>query len=254
MIGFDTIGWKRATSIALATFLACSSVAYAQSANEVESLAASAQSAYKSARYGDAVALYLKAYRLQPAPILLYNVAYIYDRKLDEPELASNYYRRYITSEDAEPDLVQKATVRLSEIRRSQASAAKNTGDRPMGPSAESMTTVAQSVTPSTARRRQAGYGLLGAGGVVLATGIVFGVLAQQEQKTFATSQVLTERTDARDAGKTYAITGDVLMAVGAVSTVTGLILALTATETRGVRVGGAPVAGGAVVLMTGRL
>ena len=230
-----------------------SPTAFAQAPSEVESLAARAQQAYQGARYGDAVALYLKAYRLQPASILLYNVAYIYDRKLDEPDLAVTYYRRYIQAVDAEPDLVQKATRRLRVFKESQpvAPVARPPSERL---SRASSMGDQDTAAPSALVRRKAGFGLLGAGGVVLASGVVLGVLAQQEQQTFATSQSFRERVDARDLGERYALAGDILMAVGAASAVTGLILALTAPVEAKVGLGATPVSGGAMVMMTGRL
>ena len=247
---------KKAAVLVVACWALGSSAAYAQAPTEVESLASRAQLAYKGARYGDAVALYLKAYRLQPASILLYNIGYIYDRKLDEPSLAVTYYRRYIKAIDAEPDLVQKATRRLRTLKESVAVAP---GQRPPAAGVDTPNMVRRNAIrstgpPAASVRRQAGFGLLGAGGAVLATGVVLGVLAQQEQQTFATSVSYTERVEARDLGQKYALAGDVLMAVGAITSVTGLILALTAPAERTVGVSAAPVSGGAVFVMTGSL
>jgi hypothetical protein len=65
-----------------------------------------------------AVGTYLKAYDLSHAAAILYNVATIYDRRLHERSLAAEYFRRYIQAPDAITDLVQKATARITALKK----------------------------------------------------------------------------------------------------------------------------------------
>ena len=70
--------------------------------------------------------------------MILLNVATIYDRKLHERDLAAEYYRRYLRAPDAEPDLVLKATQRLTALKQEDASAPRASAVRPVAPSRRS--------------------------------------------------------------------------------------------------------------------
>ena len=96
-----------------------------------EELADQAYQLHAEGRYAEAIAAYLKAYALSSAGATLFNVATIYDRKLHESELASDYYRRYLRSPDAEPDLVQRATERLTALKREGEEAARAAAPAP---------------------------------------------------------------------------------------------------------------------------
>jgi tetratricopeptide (TPR) repeat protein len=82
-----------------------------------EQLAEKAFALHEEGKYAEAIATYLKAYEASNAAVTLFNVATIYDRKLHERDLASEYYRRFLRSPDAEPDLVAKATARLTVLK-----------------------------------------------------------------------------------------------------------------------------------------
>jgi hypothetical protein len=82
-----------------------------------EQLADRAYELHAAGRYVESIAMYLKAYEASNAGVTLLNVATIYDRKLHERALASDYYRRYLRAPDAEPDLVQKANRRLAALK-----------------------------------------------------------------------------------------------------------------------------------------
>jgi hypothetical protein len=72
--------------------------------------------------------MYLRAYDASAAAAILLNVATIYDRKLHERELATEYYRRYLRSPDAEPDLVVRATGRLTALAQGEDGAGASHG------------------------------------------------------------------------------------------------------------------------------
>jgi hypothetical protein len=85
-----------------------------------EQVAAQGYDLHAAGRFSEAIAAYLKAYALSNAAVALFNVATIYDRKLHEPALATEYYRRYVASSDAEPDLIDKANTRLAALEPQQ--------------------------------------------------------------------------------------------------------------------------------------
>ncbi len=83
-----------------------------------QQLADQAFELHAAGNYAAAIAMYLKAYEASSSAVTLLNIATIYDWKLHERDLAADYYRRYLHAPDAEPDLVQKATERLSALKQ----------------------------------------------------------------------------------------------------------------------------------------
>jgi len=110
----------KAAALAVALTLALvARPAFAEEATTqtVEQLTDKAFQQAAAGAYADSIATYLKAYELNKASDILYNVANLYDRKLHERELATVYYRRYIEQPDTNPDLVKKATDRLTSLK-----------------------------------------------------------------------------------------------------------------------------------------
>ena len=100
-----------------------------------EDLANEAYAQHTEGRFAEAIATYLKVYELSKAGAVLFNVAAIYDRKLHERALAMDYYRRYIGAPDAEPELVGKATVRLTALKSEADAESKSAAMLPTTPS-----------------------------------------------------------------------------------------------------------------------
>jgi tetratricopeptide (TPR) repeat protein len=95
--------------------------AFAQKAAAAESAEQLEDAAFKlqaDGKYAEAIAKYLEAFEGSRDSVLLYNIAHLYDRKLNERELAAAYYRRYSSALDADPTLVKKATDRLTALKR----------------------------------------------------------------------------------------------------------------------------------------
>ena len=88
-----------------------------------QELADRAYALHAAGDYAAAIATYLRAYDASNAAVTLLNIATIYDRRLHEPALAAEYYRRYLRAPDAEPSLVQKATERLTALKQAEANA-----------------------------------------------------------------------------------------------------------------------------------
>ncbi|MFC1641368.1 tol-pal system YbgF family protein [Myxococcota bacterium] len=132
-------------------FPAGEGVARAQTdGSEVEKLSADAFAKYHQGDYRGAVALYLRAYETQPVAALLYNLAKIYDGKLQDRELAIEYYRKYIASTGADPKLVETAASRVRELRVQQDAARMATeGQTEARPEPPPTATPAPDSTPS---------------------------------------------------------------------------------------------------------
>jgi tetratricopeptide (TPR) repeat protein len=89
-----------------------SSPAHAEGPSAAE-LSDQAYAMYEKGQFADAVALYRKAYEVSVDARILFNVAQIYDKKVQDRELAIEFYRRYLKSTTAEPELVKKSTERI---------------------------------------------------------------------------------------------------------------------------------------------
>jgi tetratricopeptide (TPR) repeat protein len=139
------------TAASLAFQLSLARPASAQSdAQTVEQLANQAYEQHAAGKFAEAIATYLKAYEISKTSELLFNVATIYDRKLHERELAADYYRRYIRQPDANPDLVKRATERLSGLKReAEDEQAKHTAAAP--PAAGTATPTPAAAPPTAA-------------------------------------------------------------------------------------------------------
>jgi hypothetical protein len=127
--------------------------------------------------YAQAVGAYVKAYELSKAGAILFNIATIYDRKLQERSLAMEYFRRYLQAPDADPEFVQKATQRLRELKAAADEEEKSRAALPVAPVPD--TARVPPVTPSPPAADSSPAGSSGgstwriAGVVVGSTGIV---------------------------------------------------------------------------------
>ena len=170
-----------------------------------EQVAAEAYDLHAVGRFSEAIAAYLKAYELSNAGVALFNVATIYDRKLHEPALASEYYRRYLASSAPEHDLIDKANARLTALKPQQedvaaaAREAHETGDAapavPAVPIPAATPSVADAAAPAgsvpphaSASRSGSPWKAIGlvVGGTGVATvgaGLVLGALAMVKDK-----------------------------------------------------------------------
>lgn len=206
---------------------------------EVEARAAEARRHYQAGEFDRAVALYLDAWRLAPAAALLYNIAHIYDRKLNEIDLAIDFYRRYIAAPDADPQAVARATTRITELKAEKEARRQAELDRvvrrpepaPAPVVAEPVVEQRRTPTDPGATHRLAGWIGVGVGAALLAGGGAVGLVAQGKSDEFATSRGLDDKLALRDDGEALALTADVLYAAGAVTAVTGLVLLLIAPD-----------------------
>jgi hypothetical protein len=106
----------------------------AEDVASAERLANEAYDQQAAGKFAEAIASYLKAYEISKTGIILLNVATLYDRKLHERSLASEYYRRYVLATDADPDHVKRATERLVALQRELETERQNAAVPPVAP------------------------------------------------------------------------------------------------------------------------
>ncbi len=169
--------------------LAAPSWSWANDTAKVEQLSEEAMAKYEAADYAGAIAIYLQAYKVQPAGALLYNVATIYDRKLNQRDLAIEYYRRFLSASDAEPDLVRKAVARVQTLEEARMAATEATAATPNEPGSATQTDAKGApVATATAKGplftresvRNYGYVATALGVVGIGIGLAYGYKARQ--------------------------------------------------------------------------
>jgi len=155
---------------------------------------------YNAERYPEAVREMLAAYQAVPDAALLYNIARIY-QTMQEPDLAVEYFHRFVKSPDAAPDTVQRALAYLTELREQEVA--------PVVAPAPVESAQPLAVARSPAVNWQVVPVIVGASG--LATGVVAGLLAASAQATYLDADVdYDERLLAQDRGRKLALWADV--------------------------------------------
>jgi tetratricopeptide (TPR) repeat protein len=235
------------------SLVAVPSVANAEPAStdvsRAENYAAEAFSAYEKKDYQEAVVLYLKALEAAPSADVLFNLAKIYDTKLNDRQLAMSFYRRYIADPGAEPDRVRVANARLAELRELEAAASEKpaavaataaVGEQQKGsPPAKSSGPGGDSTVPPAADHGLSGMqwagiatGIVGLGGV--AVGTVFGFSAKSDAdianqecngndcRTQRGVDAAKDAATKADVSTASFIAGGALIAVGTVLLLTG--------------------------------
>lgn len=215
---------------------------------QVEALAAAAQAKYTEGNYTEAIRLYLQAHRLVAEPAILYNVAVIYDQQVRDPEIAMEYYRRYIMDPGADPDAAIRATQRIQELRAErEAAAAPPVAAAPVAPAPASA--VEARATPEAGMstlRLAVGWGLVGLGAAFGVTGGIFGGLAEDDEHAFTESVDIIEKRDLRTRGEDRALAADVLFGLAGASVVAGVVVLLTGERASAPQAVVAPMPGGA--------
>ncbi len=235
---------------------------------EVERLAQAAFAHAQKSEYSEAIATYLKAYQLRPTATLLYNIAAIYDRRLRDTELATEYYTRFLKATDAEPELAEKAHRRLVELRATAAEE-KEQSQEPAPRQPNERDTATESPSPTGSREEPdaneasgalntAGWVLVTSGAVVAGAGFVLGGLAWRNKTTAdddeCTSDGCTKAgRDLIDDGQSYALMSTIGVAAGAALAVGGIVLwGLDSTGSESAQLSLSPQPGGAAATLKG--
>lgn len=244
-----------------------------------EELGAKARDAFKSRRFDRAIELYLEAYENAPDAGFLFNIAFIYDKKLGELDLARDYYRRVVAFPEADADLVAKAQARMVEIEQTLAEIGPGgdvkppDGDvKPPGgdvkPPGGDVKPPGGDVKPPGGDVKPPGgagegdadmlpWVIVGGGGLLFVTGAAFGLVASGTESDFAAATDNGRRRELQSTGQTQAALADVFMGLGLAAIGTGLVIWLGASDddARGsVHVAPALINGGAAFVVGGAL
>ena len=184
-------------------------------------LSEEAQAAYLDGRFDEAIRLYLMAYDALPDPGILYNIGFVYERKLDDPELALGYYERVATAPDVPEELAAKAAARLEGVRQVLA-------DRKKPPPIEKPPPPEEPPAEGpTGDVRWAPVLTMAVGGAALLGGAVMGSLALDAEGRYANARDSGDTEGARSwqsTGRGQAFAADVLFIAGGATAAAGLI------------------------------
>lgn len=220
--------------------------------DRVKALAAEAAGHYEAGRFCEAVQAYRKAWSIEPVGELLYNIAYIHDHKLDDPDVARVYYRRYVRARDTDRDTRLKAFERLDALETldGRVEVAEVAPPRlvPAAPpvrlaSPPRATAAAEPSDP--ADLRTAAWVALGIGAAATLTGATFALLATHSHAKFEDAEDAAARRKLGDEGEQRALLGDIGLGLGLAGLATGGVLYLLSEDDEGMSA--APVPGGAV-------
>jgi len=205
-----------------------------------ESLVGQATAKFKEKDYNGAVALFERAYAVQPEPAILFNIGRIYE-EAQNAEAAIGYYERFIADESVEPKDQEKAVQRLQvlrtivEIREKEKARTKPKPADPEpvaepNPVVQPPPPVQQTdgdQKPAKPGRvlRPLGYTLFGTGALLLIGGGITGGLAKSRHNTFTSAKTLADREGAAAEGRSLARTADGLLIAGGVLAVVGVVL-----------------------------
>jgi len=161
--------------------------------SRAEAVAQRAFAHYQSAEYLQAVALYLEAYEISPSADVLYNLARLYDRHLDDPELAMQFYRRVVAEPGAPPERAARASERLAELRL-QTVKRRRARSKDCDEPSLARSKVEPAPEPRWTTLQQTGVGMALVGLAALGAGVGFGVsaLADDEDNRFSHAATLS--------------------------------------------------------------
>ena len=205
-----------------------------------ESLVGLATGKFKEKDYAGAVALFERAYAVQPEPAILFNIGRIYE-EAQNAEAAIGYYEKFIADENVEPKDQEKAVQRLQvlrtivEIREKEKA---RTQPKPVEPKPvvepDPITRPQPPVQqpggdqkPAKPGRllRPIGATLVGTGAALLIGGAIAGGLARSQYSVFADAKNLDDREAAGARGRSFARTADGLFIAGGVVAVIGVVM-----------------------------
>jgi tetratricopeptide (TPR) repeat protein len=203
-----------------------------------ESLIEQAQGKFKEKDFAGAVALFERAYALQPEPAILFNIGRIYEQA-QNAEAAIGYYEKFIADESVELKDREKAVQRLQvlrtivEIREKEKNRNK---PKPVEPDQTEPKPAVGPQPPTTDPKpndkpqqgrllKPIGGAMVGTGAALLIGGAIAGGVARGAHKDFVGATSLADREAAAQRGKSLAGTADGLFIAGGVIAAVGIVL-----------------------------
>jgi tetratricopeptide (TPR) repeat protein len=199
----------------LSSFGAASAAAQAESSNpEAFALFEESRELYREGRFAEAADRLERAYAIDPAPVLLYNLARARESNGDVDQ-AIDAYRRYL---EEEPSTRDRGAIerRLETLERQRAErlAAENPREPP-----PPVVVVAPESGPSAWP-----WITLGVGGASLIAATLMGVFASASHDDAVAEPSFSQAVSLQDRAETFALTANVLFAAGGAIAIAGLV------------------------------
>ncbi|MDC0674277.1 tetratricopeptide repeat protein [Nannocystis radixulma] len=208
-----------------------------------ESLAEQARAKYREKDYAAAVALFERAYKVQPDPNILFNIGRIQEQA-NNVDAAISYYQRFIADESVDIGLRDTALQRLATLEKIVEIREKEEAkQKPKQPEPAKQPEATQPVGPQLGPQpppgddkssqnkakilRPIGYTMFGVGAALLIGGGIAGGLAKGQENKFEAAETLDDQRDAGQKGKSLAAAADGLFIAGGVMAVVGMVLLL---------------------------
>jgi tetratricopeptide (TPR) repeat protein len=196
---------------------------------------------YRARQYGPAIARFEEAYRLNPQPELIYNVARAYEKSVKRDE-AIAAYQRFLALKGTTAVLRSKALDAMSALRREKVALQKamqmEPGPGGVSPGGGGAVTRAPS---QASKSHTVEWVLIGGGAAVATVGGAFGLLALQANNDFndrkADGESRSVLQDKKSTADNNALAADVLIGVGVLSALAGLVLYATGSAEQDVAV-----------------
>ncbi len=204
-----------------------------------ETLVGMATGKFKEKDYAGAVALFERAYAVQPEPAILFNIGRIYE-EAQNAEAAIGYYEKFIADENVEPKDQEKAVQRLQvlrtivEIREKEKARTKPKPAEPAPVAEPNPVNQPQPVDQQPNDKKPAkpgrlmrpiGFTLVGTGAALVIGGAITGGLAKGQYNDFSNAKTLSDQEAAGARGRSLARTADGLFIAGSLIAVVGAVL-----------------------------
>ncbi|MGK0359368.1 MAG: tetratricopeptide (TPR) repeat protein [Bradymonadia bacterium] len=178
---------------------------------------ASGVAAFKAANYASALTQFERAYKLDPAPVLLYNIARCHE-EMGNAKQATEGFGLYLARQPKSTDRADvERRIRVMEAILARQSAAAADPVRTAPPVLISI------AEPDVSWQMPWGLGLTAAGALGLGMGIVFGISAQDNEQAHQTAQGDAQKSRRLDKAESDAnaatisfVAGGVFFAAGA--------------------------------------
>ncbi len=201
----------------------------APAGEDAEALSTQAVDAFKQRDFDGAIALFNRAYELDPQPNFLFNIGRVYEEKGDLDN-AIKYYQQFVKQPGVDIEARETALAHLKVLRQTleelKGDEKPTTGD-PGDTTTDRPEPVDSEAAAKKRKLRIAGYSLLGVGGGALVIGAVFGGLAIAKSRDAEDAPLVDDRLSLRQEAKSRANVADGLIITGAVLAATGLVLVL---------------------------
>ncbi|MBX2811148.1 MAG: hypothetical protein KTR25_05040 [Myxococcales bacterium] len=188
---------------------------------------------YQQGEYLAAAQYFQDAYLISPQPELVYNIARTYEKALLS-ERSIQEYERFLSLQGTTAKLRAKALDALAALKEERKSMLREAQRASTPQPTPTETGISVSKTPTSPIPRPSVNRLpeilfIGAGLGVVGTGAVLGVMALNSASDLQNARdnqaPLNEQKALSDNASSQALVSDVLVAVGAASTITGLVL-----------------------------